>query len=510
MVASILLSRVSFSHSDSVPLIVDLELQIDSGWTGVVGPNGAGKTTLLELLSGDREPDTGSVRFHPPGLRRQLCPQTVERCTPEVVLFGEASEGEARRIRGQLGLEVHELERWGGLSPGERKRWQVGAALSSDPDLLLLDEPTNHLDADARSRLIAALRGFRGIGMVVSHDRTLLEALTSRTIRFDQGAIGCWRGSYTAARVAWEREEREQLDSYRKLQSEKKKLKRRLADTRQKRFVAEARMRTSKQMKSAKDADARGRFKAKRRRSAEVGLGRATHKLRGRLDRLAEQAKGFDFHKALGRSLGVDYVPSPAPRLMSLEIDELRVGDAVLLRAVHVQVARESRIHIAGPNGAGKTTLLGRLMGGLRVPSSRVLYLPQELASAQELALLEGLRESAAPEQGRVLAIVAALGVDPETLLASARPSPGEARKLALALGLARQVWALVLDEPTNHLDLPSIERIEAALADYPGALVIVTHDDAFARRCTDTVWALRDGRISVSSGGETAPSGPR
>jgi len=506
MVASILLSRVSFSHSDSVPLIVDLELQIDSGWTGVVGPNGAGKTTLLELLSGDREPDTGSVRFHPPGLRRQLCPQTVERCTPEAVLFGEASEGEAQRIRGQLGLEVHELERWAGLSPGERKRWQVGAALSSDPDLLLLDEPTNHLDADARSRLIAALRGFGGIGVVVSHDRTLLDALTTRTIRFDQGGIRCWRGSYAAARVDWEREEREQIDSYRKLQSEKKKLKRRLADTRQKRAVAEARMRTSKQMKSAQDSDARGRFKAKRRRSAEVGLGRETHKLRGRLDRLAEQAKGFDFHKALGRSLQVDYVPSPVPRLTSLSIDELRLGDAVLLREVQVQVARESRVHIAGPNGAGKTTLLGRLMGGLRVSASRVLYLPQELAPAQELALLEELRESAAAEQGRVLSIVAALGVDPEALLASARPSPGEARKLALAFGLARQVWALVLDEPTNHLDLPSIERIEAALADYPGALVIVTHDDAFARRCTDTVWEIRDGRVLVSSGGECTP----
>jgi ATPase subunit of ABC transporter with duplicated ATPase domains len=502
---SIVLSRVSFSHSDSVPLIVDLDLRIGSGWTGVVGSNGAGKTTLLELLAGEREPDTGVLRVQPAGLRRQLCPQTVDRCTPEVVLFADASEGEARRIRGQLGLEVDELERWGGLSPGERKRWQVGAALSSNPDLLLLDEPTNHLDVDARGRLIAALRGFRGIGMVVSHDRTLLDALTTRTLRFDQGGIRCWRGSYAAARDAWEQEDREQLDSYRKLQSEKRKLKRRLADTRQKRAVAEARMRTSKRMKSAKDADARGRFKAKRRRSAEVGLGREAHKLRGRLDRLAEQAKGFDFHKALGRSLEVDYVPSPVPRLMSLELDELWVGDTVLLREVHLQVARESRLQIAGPNGAGKTTLLGRLMGTLRVPASRVLYLPQELAPSQELTLLEELRESAALEQGRVLSIVAALGVDPEALLASARPSPGEARKLALAFGLARQVWALVLDEPTNHLDLPSIERIEGALADYPGALVIVTHDDAFARRCTDTIWQICEGQVRVFSSGDTA-----
>jgi ATPase subunit of ABC transporter with duplicated ATPase domains len=168
-------------------------------------------------------------------------------------------------------------------------------------------------------------------------------------------------------------------------------------------------------------------------------------------------------------------------------------------------VLRESRLHVAGPNGAGKTTLLRHLLGTLRVPASRVLYLPQELAPSQELALLRELRESAASEQGRVLSIVAALGVEPDALLASARPSPGEARKLALAFGLARQVWALVLDEPTNHLDLPSIERLEAALAEYPGALVIATHDDAFAARCTDTVWELREGRILVSASGNTA-----
>ncbi len=500
MVASIVLTEVSFSHSDSIPLIADLDLRVDPGWTGVVGSNGAGKTTLLELLAGDREPDAGVVRVHPPGLRRQLCPQTVDRCTPEVMLLAESSEGEAQRIRGQLALEAHELERWGGLSPGERKRWQVGAALCSDPDLLLLDEPTNHLDADARDRLIAALRGFRGIGVAVSHDRTLLEALTTRTIRFHHGVIRSWRGSYTVAREAWEQEEREQVGSYQKLQSEKKKLKRRLADARQKRAVAESRMRTSKHMKGVKDADARGRFKAKRRRSAEVAQGRETHKLRGRIDRAEARAKGFDFKKALGRSLAVDFVPSPTPRLMSLELDRLRAGDALLLREVHLQVERGSRVHVAGPNGAGKTTLLGRLLENLRVPASRVLHLPQELAPSEELSLLDELRTSPASEQGRVLSIVAALGVDPDALLASARPSPGEARKLALASGLARQVWALVLDEPTNHLDLPSVERIEAALADYPGALVVVTHDDAFARCCTHTVWELREGRVHVSS----------
>jgi ATPase subunit of ABC transporter with duplicated ATPase domains len=97
-----------------------------------------------------------------------------------------------------------------------------------------------------------------------------------------------------------------------------------------------------------------------------------------------------------------------------------------------------------------------------------------------------------------VLTLVAALGVDPDRLLESASPSPGEARKLALAYGLGRQVWAMVLDEPTNHLDMPAIERLEEALVEYPGAMVIVTHDAALANRCTSIEWRLDGGRVEV------------
>lgn len=257
-------------------------------------------------------------------------------------------------------------------------------------------------------------------------------------------------------------------------------------------------MRTSKNMKSIHDSAARGAYKAKRRRSAEVSLGRQIQLEHGHLERLDRELAELSIERELEGSVFVDYLPAPRPRLFALDAPELRAGGRLLARGLRADVARESRIHLAGPNGAGKSTLLGQLVGGASIDPERLLFLPQELDEAEGSVLLEELHDLPPEQRGRRLAILSALGVEPEALLLSVSPSPGEARKLALAQGLHRQVWALILDEPTNHLDLPSIERLERALAHYPGALVLATHDEAFASRLTDTQWRLEDGRLRV------------
>ena len=156
-----------------------------------------------------------------------------------------------------------------------------------------------------------------------------------------------------------------------------------------------------------------------------------------------------------------------------------------------MEVRRGDRVRIAGVNGAGKTSLVEAMMENLSIPRDKVLYLAQETTGPQARSWLKALIDLSGADRGRVLSVVALLGADPAAILHSDQPSPGEARKIALAIGLGTPKWLLVLDEPTNHLDLPSIERLEEALTSYPGAIVLISHDDALATAVTDETWQV-------------------
>ncbi len=496
------LANLSFSFADSVPILRDVSIQLATGWTGVVGANGAGKTTLLRLITRELEPATGHIRFDPPSATFAICPQTVEVLTPAIESLGIATDRVSRRIHGELALDPGSLSRWPTLSPGERKRWQVGAALAAQPAILILDEPTDHLDADARELLVAALGRFHGIGIVVSHDRTLLEQLTTYTIRVHDGAAHIFRGSYGAAKAAWEADERERRDAYQRLKEKHTILRQRLGDKRRMAMSAEAEWNAgaAKRMKGPRDHDATGMMAKGKAEMASRRLSRDAAILRRSIDRVANELDDFKFRKEKGRALFVDYDPAPMTRVLVVDSPVICAGDKPILSEVHLVVCRESKIRVAGVNGAGKTTLLNAMIAASHLPAERMLHLPQELTRDDGVALLESIRVLPGESRSRVLTLAAALGLDPERVLASHSPSPGEARKLALAYGLGRQVWVCVLDEPTNHLDMPAIERLEEALMEYPGALLIVTHDEPLARRVTREEWQVVAGAVRIVS----------
>ncbi|MDP8958628.1 MAG: ATP-binding cassette domain-containing protein [Actinomycetota bacterium] len=493
---SVHFQSVSFAYTSAVEVLSDVDLHLGPGWVGMVGPNGAGKSTLLRLIAGQLPPTEGQVMVDalvPP----VLCPQRVENLEPAIEGFAQTWDPEDVRLRGRLALDPEQLSRWESLSHGERKRWQVGAALAARPDVLLLDEPTNHLDAHARGLLVAALERFRGVGLVVSHDRHLLDSITGATIRVDRGRAELWAGGYSSAKKEWQEAEASQVAAYQELRKEQKRLERRLADQRREVEQRAGSFRKSVRTSGSQDHDARGMLRKGRANAGEAAAARRMSVAREQAARLAEDAAGFDLRKPKGRRVAFRYDRAPRATLLHYR-GPIEAGGRALVPWLEVLVGRHDRIHLCGPNGAGKTTLLEALAARWDLPSDRLLHLPQELTATDAINLLGRVRRLPSERQGRVMQLVAALGVDPEPLLVSDLPSPGEARKLKLALGLGLDAWCLLLDEPTNHLDLPAVERLESALTDFPGALVLVTHYASFAEEVTETSWRLEGGRLQI------------
>ncbi len=500
MSASVRLSGVAFAHGDAPPLFSDVDLDLRPGWTAIAGPNGAGKSTLLAVVAGELAPSRGMIVRDPPDITIAWCRQAPDGVTTEVTAFAGSWAGAARRSRARVGLAPDDLARWPTLSPGERQRWQIAAALDRAPDVLIVDEPESHLDAEGRRALIEALSSFTGAGVIVAHDRALLDALAARTVWIEGGAVRSFDATYTDARAVMGAE----ADRARHVRAERKKelarAERELSARRARQVSSEKQRSSRARMKSPKDSDARGSLAKGKAELGSAAHSRAVASMRVRVERQEEALDHAQAERSLGSAVFVDWAPAPRAHLIRAELPALTAGDRTLLDASTLVVGRHSRIHVAGPNGAGKSTLLDALCERWTLPRDRLLVLPQEISLEERRAALDRVRSLPPDERGRALTLLAALGVEPARVLASGAPSPGEARKLLLAEGLARRVYCVVLDEPTNHLDAPSIERLEAALRTYPGALILVSHDARLAERTTRERWSIEGGRIEHRS----------
>jgi ATPase subunit of ABC transporter with duplicated ATPase domains len=500
-VPRIVLDRIVFTYDGNRPFPRPIDAVIDGpGWIGLVGSNGAGKTSLLNLLGGALVPERGRLRVEPGSLVLRRVAQTH----PEAhavdgldALAHDASRA-AQRLRARLDLVPEQLARWSTLSCGERQRWLLAGALLDEPDLLLCDEPSNHLDAGSRELIVRALASHRGLGVLVSHDRALLDALTDRTLFVEDGAIELRPGNYGAALAERERERAYQEERFALARDEQRRAARKVEAARRKHESAERGRRSSTRKRNHKDHDASSMARKYRADRAASSQAQALRRSLAAKQRRDDEVTRFTIHARVGGTLFVDWQPPRKRVLFRLGADEVacfgpgpwtRLPDGVST----LQLERDQKVWLRGPNGAGKTSLLSTLLARARasIPRDRVLWLPQELGPSARLELVGALRCLDRTERGHVLRILAATGVEPEHVLRSPSPSPGEARKLALALGLARKAWLLLLDEPTNHLDLPAIRAIEQMLLEYPGALVLVSHDTALAEHTTSVSWNL-------------------
>lgn len=502
MSAQLILQSVEFAHPGmTAPLFTDLTVQFPSGWTGVVGPNGAGKTTLLKVAVGDLAAQAGGVRRQ--GLALYVAQRTDE--PPEMFEdFVWAPDASVLKARLRVGEDWP--ERWATLSHGERKRAQIAVALWREPAVLALDEPSNHIDADARELLVRALEDFGGVGLLVSHDRALLDELCARCLLLDPPSAVLRPGGVTEALAEQEKEEgaaRSANDALRRTEGRLR------AEAQRRRVVAEqkaAASRGSRQKKiPAHDHDGRAQRQLAKLTGKDAYAGKMVAQMRQRAGKVAKQRGEIAVRKRYETGIWVDGASfMPRDFLLRLPAGELPLGGGRALRFPELEIGGAGRIALTGANGLGKSTLVRHLLSHLHVPAEKLVSVPQEISAEESRALLEEVKRLPEAELGRVMTTISRLGSRPARLLESALPSPGEARKLLLALGIVRGPHMIVMDEPTNHMDLPGILCLEQALADCPCAMLLVSHDEEFLDKLTETDWHLtraEDGgtRLAVS-----------
>jgi ABC transport system ATP-binding/permease protein len=459
------------------PLFEDLSVTVSSGdRLGIVGLNGTGKSTLLRVLAGIAEPESGTVR-RGRGVRVAMLDQ--EAALPDgTALAAVGDSWEAEAVLDRLGMGAFADRPVAEMSGGQRKRVALARALVAECDLLILDEPTNHLDIDGIAWLEDRLAGFGGGLVLVTHDRHLLDRATTRILELDRGRGHVHEGGYASYLEAKaEREERAAT-----AESVRRNLAR--SELAWLRRGAPARTRKPKARIEAATAIVEGKAQAAAR-SGELDLHFGTPRLGDKVVELS----------GVGHRFG---------------------DDPWLFRGVDLALDRRERLGIVGVNGTGKSTLLDIIAGridpreghvdrGTTVSLGYYDQLTRELdPTARAREVVAGPHRDPDWTDARLLET---FWFDTDTQWAPVELlSGGERRRLQLLTVLAAKPNVLLLDEPTNDLDVDTLRVLEDFLDEWPGALVVVSHDRAFLERTvTDVVVLDGAGRAGRRPGGYAA-----
>ena len=479
------LSNVEYAYPAAAePALRGVTATFPQGWTGIVGDNGGGKTTLALVACGILQPDEGTVA---PQLLSLYCAQDATEPPGNLEDFAQAYDGAAVRLRCDLAIEDEWLQRYGTLSGGQQKRLQVACALWAAPDVLVVDEPTNHVDAATRHAISAALSSFSGIGLLVSHDRELLDMLCAQCLFVANGTAVLRPGGYSQASAQAVLERSSAIHARETARKEKTRIER--ESQRRREEASRAAGKRSLKGVGKHDGDARYKKRVAVVSGKDGQAGKLSSRMAGRLENVEAKLAAVRVDKRYDADVWLDVAPSRRKVLLRMNAGSLSLGDTTL-HVPALSIGNTDHIGLIGDNGTGKTTLVKRIVA-LLPESTRALYIPQEPDEAQKRAALDAIRNLPSEQRGRVLAIVALLNSDPNRILEGDTISPGEMRKLMLALGILESPELIVMDEPTNHLDLGSTEAFEHLLSAYPGALLLVSHDAVLVDAATRLTWRI-------------------
>ncbi len=459
------------------PLITDVSMSIhETDKIGLVGVNGTGKSTLLKMIAGEIEPEGGTI-IRSRELKAGYLPQNPYYDPKTCVLHqameyirkagGNVEEYKCKAMLGKLGLENRMEMKMEELSGGQRKRVAMAAVLAQDTNLLILDEPTNHMDSDIIEWMEKFLQSYKGALFMITHDRYFLDRVTNKIAEIQKGKLFQYEGNY---------------DYYLEMKTQREDM---------------------------EEASERKRQAVYRKELAWIRRGaqaRST-KAKGRIQRFRELEAA---KPAADRTpLEMDTVSSRLGRkIIEIEGISKAYGTKKLIEDFSYTVLRNDRIGIIGPNGCGKSTLLKIIMGQTAPDKGSI-----EIGETVKIGYFSQENEALDPDK-RVIKYMEEIGNSIRTKegvfsasqmlerflfpnhmhsVQIGRLSGGEKRRLYLLSILMQAPNVLIFDEPTNDLDIDTLTILEDYLDDFPGAVIIVSHDRYFLDRLTVRTFAFEE-----------------
>ncbi|WP_373070016.1 ATP-binding cassette domain-containing protein [Sulfurimonas sp.] len=479
---SLQLNNIYFKYPASADYIFeDLNLELYPGWSALVGANGAGKSTLLKLITKELSPESGSVINN---LVTAYCPQSTENLPENAEEFFSSYEGNTFRLKELLEIQEDWLYRWDTLSHGERKRIQIAAALFLEPDVLIVDEPTNHLDMQTKEKLFRALESYDGIGILVSHDRELLDLLCTKTFVIKNGSLTKIKSNFSTAIKELDTIKNFQRQQKSQHSKELKKVDKQIQSAKE--SVSSSKSRLSLKNVDNKDSDAKAKVYLAKITSKNKYEGQAVKTATSKKEHLLKEDISIDkeYEK------GIMFEQSIDNRAFPFVIEKTtETINGFTFNIPRLVIEKGDKVWIQGDNGSGKSTFINYVLSTLK--TSDYLYIPQEISEEDSQKLFKEIKELSDDKQGEIFTTITRLSSDPKALLQSKTPSPGEIRKLLIAKDLSNNPPLIILDEPTNHMDIDSIMSIEKALTEFQGAVIFISHDMTFCKSLANKTWRV-------------------
>lgn len=478
---------VTFGYEKSLNnLFENVSIHISNGWTGVTGVNGAGKTTLLKLACGLLNEYQGTIEK--PG--DMFYNEQRTDVLPDILRdFIDSYDKYSFQLINKLAIESDWINRWNTLSHGERKRVQLACALWKQPELLAVDEPTNHLDSESKAIIIDALKSFKGIGLIVSHDRELMESLCTQIVFVEPPEVTLRHGKLSEA---LEQKKMENEYAQKNLDLKKQELNKLEKEFRRRSDEADkSKRKSSKRFIDRKDHDAKSKIDLGRLTGKDAVGGRLKRQMASRIDNAAEELNNITIKREYETGITLSESVSKRNFLLKVNSGTLKLSDQKVLHYKDLIINPTDRISLTGINGSGKSSLLKHLVNLINADADNITYIPQEISIEKTKDIINEINKMPNDKLGKLMIIISRLGSDAKRVLDTEIPSPGETRKLLLGLGITKNPHIIIMDEPTNHMDLVSIECLEDALKNVNCALLLVSHDKRFLGSITTVNWNI-------------------